>query len=879
MAPRSCLLIAFGLTAVATVIPSRQPAAQSPTAAPVVEKASLDSPRILSLHEGKFSIDLSRYPVSGSVSAKNVVVIISDFTCPHSRETEKAFIDALDGFKPGDVALVHLPGTREKKDGPTIHKIMLSLWQEHPAIYRRLSAQMIYEELLAEPGKVRAAAAAALGGPMVLDALLKKHSTEADGQMELTSRLMIANAESLARVALPQIMVGQKLVTGSILNPAELQNYIQEQFAVAPVHLVFAPRQIPPNNEDPCEPTKRSTCGRLVISIIGAGEWSTTPVASMNDTVPHDKHGAEGASHLLQFTANSNSKLPSKHIVLTSDPDIKKGLSKLPFSAKVSLAGIVDASLPAYERMVSPGSADSPLNRALASFAATSGCRKLTSGTRSVVPFLKVDIIFDSEFAGSNELAGYYGIPVFKRAGTVGTFERWIKEGTVLGKVELAGLMQRLEGSLVHVFAKSCKAGIIANLFDTAMDGTATCGCFLAVSDEVQDTNSGGGISAPFNFAMADSGQIYSRVKNSEAFARWPGFGNLALMAPLLLDRNETIIMNPGASLGEDDPDIDRDLSLEKHRNPLFGFVYTSVDSTTNKILALLRDSSKTSDQAKAIAEAEFTDEITKLVIPQYKEGSSPGKFDADIARIRERLAFERKELGPMVDHDSRSKLDATVYIKQTDAFTGCLGNNGSAPESHPEFCSTFKEMVNTFNEKIRSKAPPSPDESLLIESYRPFIAKLKEIHFARMWPRYIAGDFDREWFRAMWDAKYEYLKFKKGVEPLYVRGSVDRLSADERESLEKRRRVFTYINDSFEAAYESARSQVFDQLKKESTTTKLMRTEAAVDLLAANIDSIKPAGEGEKLIARLASKLNCLTRYKVGPAHDQQPPGPIIPY
>lgn len=858
---------------VAILVPNRQAAAQSPTAAPAAGNASLDSPRILSLHEGKFSIDLSRYPVSGSVSAKHVVVIISDYTCPHCRDTEKTFIDALDGFNPGDVALVHLPGTREKKDGPSIHKIMLSLWQEHPAIYRRLSQQMIYEELPAEPQKVRAAAATAVGGPAILDALLEKHNAWAETQIEQTLQLMAANAASPAQLRLPQVMIGSKLITGAILNPAELQNYIHEQFAVAPVHLVYAVKQVPSNPDDPCEPSRRKSCGRLVISMIGAGEVRNDANQSDDSTVAGDKHAGDASSHLLQFTADSSAKLPSKHIVFTSDPEIKAWLLTLPFNAKVSLVGVVDASLPAFQRMVSPDAANSPLNKALRFFEADKGCKKLMNGSPSILPYLKVDIIIDTEGAESSK-PGYYGVPVWKNEDTIGTLEKWGRDGTVLGKEEVSLLMRRLSGSLTHVFVKSCKAALIGNIFDSAIDDAGGCGCVLSVSDETQDHFSGGKLSRPaFNNAMDDRGYQFTHIRKSESFGKWAkNKASLASVVPALLDHQEPLIMNPF------DPNGDSSAlhSISVRRNPLFGFGHTSADAFTGKLLALLWENSSSAPAARAIAEAEFTSEIKQSRVPQYTGHEPFTRLDTDMARIKERLDDAKNQLGSMIDHVPLAELDHSVYTMGIEKFNACLVNKEPAPSA----CSVVKAMFDAIKEKETSGIALSAEEILFRKRYNKFTDVLKEIGFRTVWPRYIEGEVDlNDFLTKMSDAKRAFLEFKKGLEPLYTGEPGRPLNAGEKENGEKKRDAFTYLNDSFESAFNSAKAQVFDQLKKESTTTKLLRTEAAVDLLAANIDSIESRSEVEKLIARLASKLNCLTRYKIGPAHDQQPPGPNIPY
>jgi hypothetical protein len=656
-----------------------------------------------------------------------------------------------------------------------------------------------------------------------------------------------------------------------------------------------------PNPDDSCDPSGRQTCGRLIISMIGAGEPSTDPKHSKDETVRGDRHGREASGHFLQFTANSRSTLPSKHIVLTSDPEVKAWLTRLPFNSKVSLAGVVDASIPAFERMVSPDASDSPLNRALKFFESSEGCKKLTNGGRSVLPYLKVDIVVDGELASGVD-EKYHGISVWRKEGTVGTLEKWLEDGTVLGRDELSQLMQRLSGSLVHVFVKTCKAALIGNIFDAAIDDAGSCGCVLNVSDDIQDYYSGGSVAPAFNYAMADKGNVFLRVKISQSFGLWAGTKmNLAEMAPMLLRQHEILLMNP---LDSSDPDTPALRNIVQHRNPLFGFAYTSVDALTNKLLLLLQEIPSTRGAAKAIADSEFTFEIRKVQSwmeeqretirhakgsldhpPASTHRKAATALDADITHIKGRLDSIKKQLGSTIDLDPKGKLNSSVYSREISNFNACLFNEGGAPE----YCSVIKALFDDVRRKEKTDTSLSSDELIFTDGYNKFIASLEEIsatrsgesgRFSRFWPRYIAGDIDaREFSEKMGEAELAFLKFKKRVEPLYTQKPGEQLNQNGEKTLEKRRQAFAYLNGAFEAAFNSAKTQMFDQLKKESTTTKLLRTEAAVALLAANIDSIEPRSEAEKLVARLASKLNCLTQYKVGPAHDQQQPGPIVPY
>ncbi len=651
----------------------------------------------------------------------------------------------------------------------------------------------------------------------------------------------------------------------------------------------------PADGQDPSAPANRKSCGRLVISIVGAGEDTTNPPASMDSTVPGDKHAFEASGHLLQFTSNDQARLPSKHIVITSDPEIKSRVTSWPFSRKVSLAGVVDNSLPAFADMVSSASTSSPLNKALAEFKKDCGCEELMklketnrdSGAKrewkdeDILPFLKIDLIIDGELAesGSVDESGHYyhGVSSFKETGTVGTTERWLRDETVLGKREFSSLMERLSGSLMHVFIKTCKAGLIGNVVEEAMANKGICGCYVATSDEGHNTFRGKGVEAPFNYAMDDP-EGYSKP-HGRRFGIWATTDtNIINMAPLLLDRYKVVIMD------EQDSAIIPNTVLRNmifRRNPLFGFVYTSADALTNKALALLQNDPTTASIAAKVAYAEFTDEIHELDVTEYKTGNSAAtEFDLDVERIRAHLKEARDQLGSVVDDNPRGKLDARVYTAETEKFNNCFADIRQAPE----YCGIFKEWFESITAKVASKGGSSSeftsDERHFGPSYNIFMKYLKEIHFSTMWPRYIAKEIELNAFLTqMKEAKQKFFDFKRAVEPIVNNDLGAHPSKKQKQALIRKQKAFKFLNEAFEAAYYSASSQVFALLKTESITTKMKRTEAAVNLLAQNKDSLKPAGEAEKLIDDLASKLNCLTRYSVGPHHDQAPAGPIVLY
>jgi hypothetical protein len=573
---------------------------------------------------------------------------------------------------------------------------------------------------------------------------------------------------------------------------------------------------------------------------------------------------------LLQFTADSQAALPSKHIILTSDPDVRSWIKSLPFGGKVSLAGVVDNSIPAFERMMDPHSTDSPLNKALKEFANDKGCKRLMGDSTNVIPFLKVEIVVDGELTESDRSTIFkpdYGLSSFKEEGTVGTFDKWVRDGTVIGRGQLDRLMSRLSGSLMHVMIKVCKARRLAQVFDDSMNNAGVCGCVLGASDDVQDNFSGGDLKAPFNYALPKQGLEYPRgASYAHAFGKWSQTNTTMLgMTPYLLDHEKILIMNPMDPESRDTPGL-RD--IVQHRNPLFGFADTSINALTDKALALLKENSATAIVAKQISNAQFTDEIKRVQVQPYN-GTS--RVDGDIKRIKSLLAEAKTQLGDVIDSNPKAKLNDAAFNTAVEKFSSCLSNRAGSPQ----FCLGLKEAIQTINKKVDEKQPLTDDEGLWNRQVNKFITALNTNRFSDLWPNYTAGEVKLDdLLKNIGAVKLSHIEFQRGIKPLYDNESKG-LTKQQKLVRRDMRKAFDYLASCFDTAYDSAKTQTFDLLKRESITTKMARTELTVDLLAQNLDSLSPPGVGEAIIKEMASKLTCLTQYVVGPAHDQKPPGP----
>ncbi len=221
-----------------------------------------------------------------------------------------------------------------------------------------------------------------------------------------------------------------------------------------------------------------------------------------------------------------------------------------------------------------------------------------------------------------------------------------------------------------------------------------------------------------------------------------------------------------------------------------------------------------------------------------------------------------------MIDANPREILDASAYESNINLFADCLAGK----EQVNAHCNVFSKEIRWVWSKRDSGNTLTSQEKDFIDTYVELATFGKQIDIRKIWTNYIADKVPLEDFLPkMWKLKELFIDFKQATDAhLQARrsGKKDPLSAD-------KKRAFELISKSFNEAYDSARTQLFEQLKKETITTRMAKLESAASLLAKHADELSPPGKAGELLARLSSKLSCLLDYPVGPAVDYLNPGP----
>jgi len=639
---------------------------------------------------------------------------------------------------------------------------------------------------------------------------------------------------------------------------------------------------------------------RLVISIVGAGEYDHDRSHDKNETVDGDKHTAAASGHLLQFLSGEDFRLPTQHIVITSDPGLKKwvqNLYKNDFKGEASLAGVVENAIPALDEMLSKDARNSVLNQALQRLSSHPICkqRMLTVGVGSILPLLKVDILVDGELsqASVDSLGaknGDYGISSFKDLGTIGTDKRWQDDGTVIGPPMINRLMARLSGATVHAFITTCKAGLNGRTFDQAMRASKVHGFCFCATDELEDDF--------FSFVNSSSlsWMTPSRGAATEgrriAYATWKeGADSLASVLPALMDRCALFVMAPHEQGVRDKlmplfiSDKISKLSTQDtygfnemniffkdfaetlvHRNRLYGFACTSADLLVSEVLTqIVAASNGFSSLAEKLLKAEYTEELPKVErrVPDTKP-KSPGTSEA-MQRITRYLEDNRRAYGTWYDENPRRALDVTVYEANFQAFKKAV----DIEHPTPDYCACFAETLQSIYGKLleerkqKGKSSLSDLERDLYDAYQAFVSHAGDITMSTQWPRMVKGEVPaKDFLDNMWKAKELFIALKEKWFEYVSEGKKNKATTATANAREK---MMKHAATCFDAAYDSAREQVFTLLKKEALTTRLLKIEATAQLLATHPESM-PGEKAEEALRELADKLQHITQDHVGP-------------
>ncbi len=193
--------------------------------------AATNAVRRLSLHEGRFVIDPHAYPCNGLPDAEALMVMISDYTCPHCRTAYKILKEVREVFDHSRLGITMLP-SHHGGDSQELQTLMLSAWKVEPEIWADVASDLYLEHLPLKPDVIRQTLIQRLG-PGRLEASIEANRAWVQATIDLSKEVYAANRAKVGSGSIPQFIMGEKIMAGAPTDAAELYQLLEEN-----LHLV-----------------------------------------------------------------------------------------------------------------------------------------------------------------------------------------------------------------------------------------------------------------------------------------------------------------------------------------------------------------------------------------------------------------------------------------------------------------------------------------------------------------------------------------------------------------------------------------------------------------------------------------------------------------
>lgn len=198
----------------------------------------------LTLHGGRFQLKASEHPLIGKADAGNYMLSLFDYTCHHCRSTHP-YLRALMETFPDDLAVISLPTPLNADCNPMMQRLGRKTNAAHRDACQYAALSLAVFRLKPDqwqefdhwlftgkepPGVARAQARAVevVGEIASLQDAMKNRWIS--DEVKLAVDIYEANARSKGQGRMPQVVIGNSIVSGSINNPAKLFSVVEEQF-------------------------------------------------------------------------------------------------------------------------------------------------------------------------------------------------------------------------------------------------------------------------------------------------------------------------------------------------------------------------------------------------------------------------------------------------------------------------------------------------------------------------------------------------------------------------------------------------------------------------------------------------------------------------
>jgi len=447
--------------------------------------------------------------------------------------------------------------------------MLLALWKEQPAKWREITGRIDAEPTPLSIERISQMIEEACGGPESVKALVERHRDWAQNHIRMTQNLMAANMAATGKeISLPQVMIADKLILGAISEVARVHAWTTDHLKLAAITPAALARHA--DASDPCEASLKNTCGRLIITVISAGEPAGRSVDDNTKSLPNDVMEYDAINHTRQLVNPQAGGLPTYSLAITSDTTYIDRVKADPRTAK-NFLGAMPMAKDKFADFLSSDIKKNLIRKALANFGNNKACSDVMKklGLTNVASLLKVEVVFEGEYDSGEKAA----IRAWKDHTGSGTLGAWGVNPAFMTEKDWQDMFSPLEGATTHIFANSCRAEAVGARYEKALDEANMCNCFVASTGAEQEDLSGGGHPPTWNNAMADKGKSLRQIDSK---AKWDGANSITEMEPTIYSKyKDLLLFNPATG-----KTLPSDLAYTmKSRNPMMGFVNTSLDS------------------------------------------------------------------------------------------------------------------------------------------------------------------------------------------------------------------------------------------------------------------------------------------------------------
>jgi thiol-disulfide isomerase/thioredoxin len=331
------------------------------------------------LFEGAFELKRGDYPLYGDPAADRISVLLWDPLCPYCREMQPLLIEAGEALATSGTAILSLPVSTSASSEAWARDLMAA-WIADPAGYPALAAALTGTEetetalASADPG-VREAWFARVRGEAGEKTASESSDEKAGERLTLARRLLLAAWERADQAVVPVLISGDGLHLGGFGSSAGIVA------AVAPGEgLVVG------DFKDPCDPRGRAFCGRLIISMIAAGEEPFSQ-SKLHRHLADDIFEYNAFNHLKQFSQTGGA-LPVNALGFSSDDGFNaKATALFEGSKNGKCMGTHLMSADTFQQVLGVSSQKSYLQEAIAEFEQNPECIKLKEENGQILLF------------------------------------------------------------------------------------------------------------------------------------------------------------------------------------------------------------------------------------------------------------------------------------------------------------------------------------------------------------------------------------------------------------------------------------------------------------------------------------------------------------